>query len=121
MMIEITRIQAQTLANFIHTIRRDWDPAGITEALGRARHRGTPDQIAHAAIRAAGNPKNRTPGVIPLDGEHWRNPWQPPDPTPKRELHCGEHDCPESVCKAKHYRTEPPEGWRNAQATQGEG
>lgn len=109
---EITRTQAQQLAAFIHTIRPDWDPAGTTHNIGLAKDRGTPADVAHAAIRAASNPANRTPGIIPRDGEHWRQPWKAPDPTPRRTYHCGEHDVPESECRNQHYRTEPPEGWR---------
>lgn len=114
MMNEITRTQAQQLAAFVHTLRRDWDPAGIVAALGEARVKGSADMVAHAAIRAAMNPRARTPAVIGRAGEHWAIPWREPDRLPPRVLHCPDHDVSEDVCRGKHVRTVPPPGWRDA-------
>ena len=114
MMNEITHTQAQQLAAFIHTIRRDWDPAGIVKALGDARGKGPVDLVAHAAIRAAMNPKARTPAIIGRAGEHWAVPWREPDRLPPREVHCPEHDVAESLCRGRHVRKAPPVGWRDA-------
>lgn len=67
----ISRDAAQQLAEFIHSWRPDWDVAGIVHALGLARGRGDVATVAVAAICAAQNAANRTPGVIPLTGPHW--------------------------------------------------
>jgi hypothetical protein len=63
-----------TITELLHQLRPDWDTAGILAHLETARLRVgvTPANLAIAAIRAATNPKNRTPAVIPLDGDHWR-------------------------------------------------
>jgi hypothetical protein len=52
-------------------LRPDWDVAGVVHALGVARDRGDAATVAVAAILAAQNAANRTPGVIPLTGPHW--------------------------------------------------
>jgi len=62
---------ADHLAAVIHAIRTDWDIKGIKTALMNAKDRGTPAEVAHAAIYAAQDPTNRTPAVIPLSGPHW--------------------------------------------------
>jgi len=68
---EMSREAAQQLAEFIHSLRADWDVTGIVHALGLARGRGDAATVAVAAILAAQNAANRTPGVIPLTGPHW--------------------------------------------------
>lgn len=68
---DLTRKQAEMLAEFIHSMRPDWDVAGVVHALGQARARGDAATVAVAAILAAQNAANRTPGVIPLTGPHW--------------------------------------------------
>lgn len=71
MSADLTRDAAQQLAAFIHSLRPDWDVTGIVRALGQARGRGDAATVAVAAILAAQNAVNRTPGVIPLTGPHW--------------------------------------------------
>lgn len=71
MTTEINHDQARALAALVAALRTDWDVPGIRKALWDARGKGTPDQLAHAAINAATNTANRTPAVIGLDGPHW--------------------------------------------------
>lgn len=78
---KLARTPAEHLAAFLASIRPDWDTAGIVQALGNARPLGTAAEIAHAAIRAAGEPTNRTPAVIALAGPHWK----PPEPRERTE------------------------------------
>ena len=81
---ELTKDQADAIALFIHdAVRPDWDVAGIVRALGAARAKGTAGDVAVAAIRAAQNADNRTPGVIPLGGPHWA---ATAAPTARREV-----------------------------------
>jgi len=70
-MTEISRDQAQAIAQAVTALRPDWQPQGIVKALGDARARGTAFEVAHAALYAAADPTNRTPAVIPLAGAHW--------------------------------------------------
>ena len=94
----ITHDQATKLAAFISSLRPDWDTPGVLHAIGRARERGDGTAVAVAAIRAAASPSNRTPAVIALDGEHWREPahvMATPTP-PGRCVRCGTfHTAPE--------------------------
>jgi len=107
---QMSKLQAQALANFIHTLRRDWDPAGIVHALGVARGRGSVDALAVAAVRAAMVPGNRTPAVIGQSGAHWVGAFVERQ-GPERELECVEHGCLESRCRGKHQRVGPPDWW----------
>lgn len=68
----LTHDQAKAAARCIAALRPEWDAPGILDALGRARGRGDAPTVVIAALRAAMNPTNRTPAVIPLDGAHWR-------------------------------------------------
>lgn len=70
----INHDQATKLAAFIHTLRPEWDKPGILDAIGRARDRGAPAEVAVAAIRCAVSGQARTPAVIGMDGPHWREP-----------------------------------------------
>lgn len=81
MMNEITRPQAEALAELVHTLRPEWDPQGILAALAKARDRADAPTVAIAAIRAAATPTNRTPAVIPLSGDHWIDPAVTPSST----------------------------------------
>ena len=63
--------QARALASLVAALRPDWGEAGLLKSLHAARELGTPWQIAHAALKAAEDPDNRTPAVIPLAGKHW--------------------------------------------------
>lgn len=109
---ELTKPQAQQLAAFLHTIRADWDPAGIVHALGVARGRGSVDALAVAAVRAAVDPLNRTPAVIGRSGAHWVGAHVVRQ-GPERELHCVEHGGLESRCRAHHQRRGTPEWWED--------
>lgn len=54
----------RALAALIHEIRPDWDSAGIASVL-RVLATNTPaDKLAHAAIRGATDPTNRTPATL---------------------------------------------------------
>lgn len=70
-MTEINADQAGALAALVAALRPEWDLPGIRKALWEARTRGTPWDVAHAALYAAQDPKNRTPAVIPMVGTHW--------------------------------------------------
>lgn len=83
MMDKINENQAEALAVLIHTLRPDWDTPGVKHALRRAIDRGDQWELAHAALRAAAEPGNRTPAVIGYDGKHWR----PDTPTAKAPPH----------------------------------
>lgn len=76
----MSRSQGQAVAAAVHSLRPDWDPAGIMTALQRASRLGTAFEVALAAVAAAGDPGNRTPAMIALEGPHWRR--AKPDATP---------------------------------------
>jgi hypothetical protein len=68
---------ARELAAFVRTVRLrsggvEWHVSGIEDVLTRHRDMADEVDLAIAAIRAAAAPVNRTPGVIPLEGPHWR-------------------------------------------------
>lgn len=109
---QLTKAQAQQLAEFLHTIRRDWDPAGIVHALGVARGRGSVDALAVAAVRAAVDPLNRTPAVIGRSGPHWVGAFREVQ-GPPRENVCVEHGVPELRCKSQHQRRGTPDWWED--------
>lgn len=67
----ITPAQATRLTDLICELRPDWDRAGVWAKVVEAKDRGTPWDLAHAALYAAENPAVRSPGVIPKAGEHW--------------------------------------------------
>jgi len=66
----ITDDGARGLSAFIHSIRGDWDVAGIRSALSSARLRAPSHELGIAAIRCAMGDA-RTPAVIGMDGPHW--------------------------------------------------
>lgn len=63
---------AKHLAALIHSLRPDWDLPGINDALYRAKDRGDAIEVCVGALRGCA-PTNRTPAVIPMDGNHWRD------------------------------------------------
>lgn len=67
----MTSKQGNALATLIHELRSDWGIPGIVAELRKAADRGTPFDVALAAIHAAQDEKNRTPAVIALPGPHW--------------------------------------------------
>ena len=70
-MTEINGDQARAIAALVAALRPEWDLPGIRAALWEAKERGSPWNVAHAALYAAQDPKNRTPAIIPMAGEHW--------------------------------------------------
>lgn len=77
-MNEDQEIQDQTLravAFILNKIRPGWDQPGTVVKLAEAVAKGHDlSALTIAAVRAANDPANRTPAVIPLDGAHWREP-----------------------------------------------
>lgn len=63
---------SKALAALIQSLRPDWDLPGINDALYRAKDRGDAIEVCVGALRGS-VPTNRTPAVIPLDGNHWRD------------------------------------------------
>jgi len=73
---QLDQATARALAALVTLIRPDWDATGIMAALGKVRDRGSAVDVAIAALRVADDPKNRTPAVIVLAGDHWAAPTQ---------------------------------------------
>lgn len=88
----MTRDQADALSRLLHLLRPEWDRAGVMAALAKAKHRN-PFDLSMAALRATANPEVRSPGVIPLDGQHWTERVAPPEPMrpPRRDEECSAH------------------------------
>ena len=70
---KLTPEQGWKLAELVHEIRPDWGVKGTHDMIGAAVGKGFGNYIETciAAIRAAGEPTNDTPGVIALPGKHW--------------------------------------------------
>lgn len=68
----ITKQTAQHLAEVIHEIRGDWDQHGIVAAIAPVRNLSLADVVV-AAVLAATTPSNRSPAIIAMAGEHWRD------------------------------------------------
>lgn len=64
--------RAELLAALIHCIRGDWGIPGIVAALAKVAGRPLYEVIL-AAVLAARNPQAKTPEVIAMDGDHWRD------------------------------------------------
>jgi hypothetical protein len=75
------------LAALVASIRRDWDFTGIRSAISKARHRGTPLEVATALLKLARNEALRTPAMLASDGSHWGTPTVVPS--------AGQPRCPE--------------------------
>lgn len=105
MSAELSREAATTLAEFIHALRPEWDRAGILHALGLARDRGDAATVAVAAILAAQNAANRTPGVIPLSGPHWAatGATKPRHLPPSRNETCGTCYLAKDECRRRWH------------------
>lgn len=97
--------QAEILAAFIHSIRRDWEQPGIVKALGDARLMGDSMDLAIAAVAAARDPKNRTPAVIAMQGPHWAHVAvahkSSGNTTAPRDKTCAVCYMPENQCRAR--------------------
>src|SRR6266540_4793694 len=68
---KLTPEHAKHLTALIGALRPDWDRPGIADAIWRAKDRGNAIEVCAAAIRASAI-SNRTPAIIPMDGNHWR-------------------------------------------------
>ena len=94
---------AQPLAALVACIRRDWDTPGIRAAISKARHRGTPLEIARALLTLTENKPLRTPALLVEDGAHW-GPTAPGAPVSSRaKCRVDGHDyyrLPCAACKA---------------------
>lgn len=98
--LAMTEAGARALARFLHELRQDWQTPGIVHALGQARALAPAADVALAAIRAASTPTNRTPAVIPLDGEHWDTGRAPKPPrTLTRQERCSICGQDEFLCR----------------------
>lgn len=89
----ITREEATALAELICAVRPQWNTRGVlSKGLAPlAKHPAPLPVIAWAAIRAAQDPDNRTPAVIPLNGPHWNLSDQPKPPRLTPDLECPQH------------------------------
>lgn len=108
--IPITKNQATNLATLLHDIRPDWGIQALITLIGKNRNHADLPQLAKAAITIATNPDKKTPAIIFLDGSHWNTHTTKPLQTtqPPTELHCHEHNTPETQCKNQHYATPIP-------------
>lgn len=101
-----SREQAETLAHLVHLLRPEWDEPGIFAALKDLAGRD-PFETTMRAVRAAGRPDCKTPGVIALNGPHAREP-QPherpvgrgPSPDQECQTHPGQYAASCSGCAA---------------------
>jgi hypothetical protein len=62
---------AKHLTELVRSLRPEWDRPGIADAIWKARDKGSAIDVCVAAVKACVL-SNRTPAVIPLDGNHWR-------------------------------------------------
>jgi hypothetical protein len=68
---KFTPEHAKHLTALICALRPDWDRPGVADAIWKARDKGNALDVCAAAVKACVL-SNRTPAVIPLDGNHWR-------------------------------------------------
>lgn len=111
----VTAQQAEQLAELALACRPygapRWDRQGTYAAIGKVRSRSLASVII-AVVQAAEDAHAETPGVIPTDGPHWRQPIpgdRPAATPPKREeacVTCGRHL---TGCICGEQRTKPPE------------
>lgn len=89
----ITRDQALPLAELLCVIRPQWNTRGVLTAglQPLEKHPAPLEVIAWAAIRAAQDPDNLTPAVIPLNGPHWNLADRPTQPRLTPEHECARH------------------------------
>lgn len=120
----LSREQAQALAHLAHLLRPAWNAEGIMAVLQRVQD-ADPFEAALATLRAAGDPKVKTPGVIPGPGSHWNEAdpkvpevrARPAEPKPSEacaicgkradEAHPADHTFV-PLSRAKQHRTPPP-------------
>lgn len=103
MMMIITKVQAQALAQLIATIRPNWDPTGTLAAILKTKDAHDTTEICHALLRLATDPKINTPALLSYAGNHWIEPTQAslnrrpgesvgPDHCPKHGYTATRHD-----------------------------
>ena len=68
---KFTPEHAKHLTALVQSLRPDWDRPGVADAIWKARDKGSAIDVCAAAVKACVL-SNRTPAVIPLDGNHWR-------------------------------------------------
>lgn len=68
---KFTPEHAKQLTPLVQALRPDWDRPGIADAIWKARDKGSAIDVCVAVVKACVL-SNRTPAVIPLDGNHWR-------------------------------------------------
>lgn len=68
---KFTPEHAKQLTALVCALRPDWDRPGVADAIWKARDKGSAIDVCVAAIKACVL-SNRTPAVIPLGGNHWR-------------------------------------------------
>lgn len=116
----ISRDEATALAELLCVVQPKWNTRGvIVKGLGPlAKHPAPLEVITWAAIRAARDPNNLTPAVIPLNGPHWNLADRPAPPRLTPELECPRHpgqwagNC--GPCRADQLAEpdpEPPADW----------
>lgn len=76
------------LANLIHTIRPDWDEAGVRAALAKVMDRPLID-VATAALAATHRTDQYTPAIIAKPGAHWSTTKHTPEPARDPCAICG--------------------------------
>lgn len=67
----ISHEQAKALSRLVCQIRPDWDYDTTLTMIGRVREWGSVVDISIAAVRLAGNARNRTPEPLTRNGDHW--------------------------------------------------
>ena len=101
------------LASLIYEIRPDWDEQGIRSAIHQIADRPLALVVTAATAAATTRPDQRTPAIIALDGDHWRQAYaMTGTPQPKRDpitaTRCAhgmiERECP-ACAKAAEERT----------------
>lgn len=107
---KLTHPQAKELARFIHQLRPDWDRPGIEHYLGKARDMAPGPDLAVAAIKAATSAHNRTPAVIPMQGDHWRT--SSVETAPRRVVAPGEYctTCGQAPDRCRQLAALPDDG-----------
>lgn len=91
----INRSQGEALVALLGQLRKDWDLPGIRAAVQKSGDLGNAVDISVAACRLAGNHDAKTPGLLPMPGNHWQGTTVATKPVPKN---CDEHGEPLGRC-----------------------
>ena len=104
--MSITKDQAQMIAALAVAARPSgasrWDEAGVVANLAKVRDRSLA-AVVIATMQAAEDRNAHTPGVIPGQGPHWRNPESAP--RPPTVAYDANHFCADC---GKHRDRHPP-------------